>query len=77
MPLRIFRFRNQIGVYGMRLLIAAAFFGMFLFVTLFLQTVWGYSAMKVGAPTSRSSERSSSSPVSTHSWFSGSARGSG
>jgi predicted MFS family arabinose efflux permease len=49
LPLRILRDRNRIGVYGMLLLIAAAFFGMFFFVTLFLQTVWGYSAIKAGS----------------------------
>jgi predicted MFS family arabinose efflux permease len=33
----------------MLLFLAAAFFGMFFFVTLFLQTVWGYSAIRAGS----------------------------
>jgi predicted MFS family arabinose efflux permease len=49
LPLRILRDRNRIGVYAMLLFIAAAFFGMFFFVTLFLQTVWGYSAIRAGS----------------------------
>jgi EmrB/QacA subfamily drug resistance transporter len=49
LPLRIFRDRNRVGVYLMLVLIAAAFFGMFFFVTLFLQTIWGYSALKAGS----------------------------
>jgi predicted MFS family arabinose efflux permease len=49
LPLRILRDRNRIGVYAMLLFLAAAFFGMFFFVTLFLQTIWGYSAIKAGS----------------------------
>jgi EmrB/QacA subfamily drug resistance transporter len=49
LPLRIFRNRNRVGVYLMLLLLAAAFFGMFFFVTLFMQTVWGYSAIRSGS----------------------------
>jgi EmrB/QacA subfamily drug resistance transporter len=48
LPLRILRDRNRVGVYVMLLFLAAAFFGMFFFVTLFLQTVWGYSAIRAG-----------------------------
>jgi EmrB/QacA subfamily drug resistance transporter len=49
LPLRILRDRNRIGVYAMLLFLAAAFFGMFFFVTLFLQTVWGYSPIRAGS----------------------------
>jgi EmrB/QacA subfamily drug resistance transporter len=49
LPLRILRDRNRVGVYVMLLFLAAAFFGMFFFVTLFLQTVWGYSAIRAGS----------------------------
>jgi predicted MFS family arabinose efflux permease len=49
LPLRILRDRNRLGVYAMLLFLAAAFFGMFFFVTLFLQTVWGYSALRAGS----------------------------
>jgi EmrB/QacA subfamily drug resistance transporter len=49
LPLRILRDRNRVGVYAMLMLVAAAFFGMFFFVTLFLQTVWDYSAIRAGS----------------------------
>jgi EmrB/QacA subfamily drug resistance transporter len=48
LPLRIFSDRNRVGVYLVLLCLAAAFFGMFFFVTLFMQTIWGYSALRAG-----------------------------
>jgi EmrB/QacA subfamily drug resistance transporter len=48
MPLRIFRNRNRTGANLIMLCIGTAMFGMFFFLTIFVQTVWGYSAIKTG-----------------------------
>ncbi len=48
MPLRIFRNRNRSGAYLIMLCVGTAMFGMFFFLTIFMQTVWGYSALKTG-----------------------------
>jgi EmrB/QacA subfamily drug resistance transporter len=48
MPLRIFRNRNRSGAYLIMLCVGTALFGMFFFLTLFVQSVWGYSALKTG-----------------------------
>jgi EmrB/QacA subfamily drug resistance transporter len=48
MPLRIFRDRNRSGAYLIMLCVGTALFGMFFFLTIFVQTVWGYSALKTG-----------------------------
>jgi len=48
MPLRIFRNRNRSGAYLIMLCIGTAMFGMFFFLTVFVQTVWGYSALRTG-----------------------------
>jgi EmrB/QacA subfamily drug resistance transporter len=48
MPLRIFRNRNRSGAYLVMLCVGTAMFGMFFFLTVFVQTVWGYSALKTG-----------------------------
>src|SRR5215813_10644611 len=48
MPLRIFRNRSRSGAYLIMLCVGTAMFGMFFFLTLFVQTVWGYSALKTG-----------------------------
>jgi EmrB/QacA subfamily drug resistance transporter len=48
MPLRIFNNRNRSGAYLIMLCIGMAMFGMFFFLTIFVQTVWGYSALKSG-----------------------------
>jgi EmrB/QacA subfamily drug resistance transporter len=48
MPLRIFRDRNRSGANLMMLCVGTAMFGMFFFLTIFVQTVWGYSAIKTG-----------------------------
>ena len=47
-PLHMFADRNRAGTYGIMLCLAAAIFGMFFFLTLFMQAVWGYSALKTG-----------------------------
>ena len=48
MPLRTFRNRSRSGAYVVMLIIGAAMFGMFFFVTYFAQGVLGYSALKTG-----------------------------
>jgi MFS family permease len=47
-PLRIFADRNRRGAYLVVLCVVTAMFGIFFFLTVFLQTVWGYSALKAG-----------------------------
>ncbi|MBA3490294.1 MAG: MFS transporter [Longispora sp.] len=47
-PLRLFANRNRSGSYLVMLLLAAAMFGMFFFLTLFVQNVLGYSPLKAG-----------------------------
>ena len=44
MPLRIFHNRNRSGAYLIMLCVGTALFGMFFFLTIFVQTVWGYSS---------------------------------
>jgi EmrB/QacA subfamily drug resistance transporter len=48
MPLRIFANRSRSGSYLVMLIIGAAMFGMFYFLTFFVQGVLGYSALKAG-----------------------------
>jgi EmrB/QacA subfamily drug resistance transporter len=48
MPLRIFRNRDRAGANLIMLCVGTAMFGMFFFLTIFVQTVWGYSALKTG-----------------------------
>jgi EmrB/QacA subfamily drug resistance transporter len=48
MPLRTFRDKSRSGAYIVMLIIGAAMFGMFFFVTYFVQLVLGYSALKTG-----------------------------
>jgi EmrB/QacA subfamily drug resistance transporter len=47
-PLHLFANRDRAGVYAVMLLFAAAMFGMFFFLTLFVQNVLGYSPLKAG-----------------------------
>jgi EmrB/QacA subfamily drug resistance transporter len=47
-PLHLFRNRNRAGTYVIMLCVAAALFGMFFFLTLFVQEVLGYSPLKAG-----------------------------
>ena len=48
MPLRILENRNRAGAYGVMLIVGAAMFGMFFYLTQFVQTVLGYSPIKAG-----------------------------
>ena len=47
-PLHMFRDRNRAGAYGIMFSLAAAMFGMFFFLTLFVQNVLGYSPLRAG-----------------------------
>ncbi|MEU2181983.1 MFS transporter [Streptomyces thermolilacinus] len=47
-PLHMFTDRNRAGTYGMMLSLAAAIFGMFFFLTLFVQNVLGFGPLKAG-----------------------------
>jgi EmrB/QacA subfamily drug resistance transporter len=46
LPLRLFRDRDRSGAYLVMLCTEAALYGMFFFLTIFLQEVWGYSALR-------------------------------
>ncbi|MFE2972687.1 MFS transporter [Streptomyces sp. NPDC059340] len=48
LPLPLIRNRNRSGAYLIFAGAGTSIFGMFFFLTLFLQTVWGYSALKTG-----------------------------
>jgi EmrB/QacA subfamily drug resistance transporter len=48
LPMRILADRNRTGAYLIMLCIGTAMFGMFFFLTLFTQTVLGYSAVRSG-----------------------------
>ena len=48
LPLHLLRSRRRSGAYIMMLLIATALFAVFFFLTIYVQTVWGYSAVKAG-----------------------------
>jgi EmrB/QacA subfamily drug resistance transporter len=48
MPIRVLRSRDRTGAYLISLCIGTALFGMFFFLTLFVQDVWEYSALKTG-----------------------------
>jgi EmrB/QacA subfamily drug resistance transporter len=48
LPFRVLRDRNRSGAYIIMLCLGTAMFGMFFFLTLFLQEVWGYSALGSG-----------------------------
>ncbi|HKF00181.1 MAG TPA: MFS transporter [Actinomycetes bacterium] len=47
-PLHMFADRNRAGAYVIMLTLAAALFGMFFFLTLFVQDVLGYSPLRAG-----------------------------
>jgi EmrB/QacA subfamily drug resistance transporter len=48
MPLRIFSNRDRSAANLIMLCVGTAMFGLFFFLTIFVQTVWGYSALKSG-----------------------------
>jgi EmrB/QacA subfamily drug resistance transporter len=48
MPIRVLKSRDRSGAYLISLCIGTALFGMFFFLTLFVQNVWGYSPIKSG-----------------------------
>jgi EmrB/QacA subfamily drug resistance transporter len=48
MPLRIFRNRNRTAANLIMLCVGTAMFGMFFFLTVFVQEVWKYSPLKTG-----------------------------
>ncbi len=48
LPMRVLADRNRSGAYLIMLCIGTAMFGMFFFLTLFIQTVLGYSAVQSG-----------------------------
>jgi EmrB/QacA subfamily drug resistance transporter len=47
-PMRVLRSRDRSGSYLISLCVGTALFGMFFFLTLFVQNVWGYSPLKTG-----------------------------
>jgi EmrB/QacA subfamily drug resistance transporter len=48
LPMRVLRSRNRTGAYLITLCTGTGILGMFFFLTLFIQEVWGYSALKTG-----------------------------
>ncbi len=48
LPLRLLRQRDRLGANLMMLGVGTAMFGVFFFVNLFVQDVWGYSALRTG-----------------------------
>jgi EmrB/QacA subfamily drug resistance transporter len=48
LPLRVLRSRDRSGSYLISLCVNTALFGMFFFLTIFMQDVWVYSALKTG-----------------------------
>ena len=48
LPFRVLRSRDRSGAYLIALCVGTALIGMFFFLTLFVQDVWGYSALKTG-----------------------------
>jgi EmrB/QacA subfamily drug resistance transporter len=48
LPVRLLRSRDRVGANLIMLGVGTAIFGVFFFVTLFVQDVWGYSALRTG-----------------------------
>ena len=53
-PFRIFRMRTLTGANVVGILTGASLFSMFFFISLYMQNVLGYSAIKAGCPICRS-----------------------
>src|SRR6201994_4638485 len=49
LPVRLLRNRNRVGASLMSLGVGTTLFGVFFFLTLFVQDVWGYSPLRAGA----------------------------
>jgi len=49
LPFRVLRSRDRSGAYLISLCVGTALVGMFFFLTLFVQEVWGYSALRTAA----------------------------
>jgi EmrB/QacA subfamily drug resistance transporter len=47
-PIRVLRSRDRTGAYLISLCVGTALFGIFFFLTIFVQNVWGYSPLKTG-----------------------------
>jgi predicted MFS family arabinose efflux permease len=47
-PVRVLRSRDRTGSYLISLCVGTAMFGMFFFLTVFVQSVWGYSPLRSG-----------------------------
>jgi EmrB/QacA subfamily drug resistance transporter len=48
LPMRVLKSRDRSGAYAIMLLLGTALFGMFFFLTYFIQDVWGYDPIKTG-----------------------------
>jgi EmrB/QacA subfamily drug resistance transporter len=48
LPIHVLRSRDRSGAYLVTLCVGTALMGMFFFLTLFIQDVWGYSALRTG-----------------------------
>jgi EmrB/QacA subfamily drug resistance transporter len=48
LPIRVLRSRDRTGAYLISLCVGTALFGLFFFLTIFVQNVWGYSPLKTG-----------------------------
>ena len=48
LPIRVLRSRDRTGAYLISLCVGTALFGIFFFLTIFVQDVWGYSPLKTG-----------------------------
>ena len=48
LPVRLLRSRDRLGAKLIMLGVGTAIFGVFFFITLFVQDVWGYSALRTG-----------------------------